>query len=378
MDVPSKCIPDGTPKDRGISFDDYHADFDRKWASSWGRKETMLRMHINRMLQSAQIVLSHPDIWGKVASGFLNAAKGRKKLLRSLEIAVTYRCNARCEQCSCRRDHDPVREKNELLTLAELQTVIDEAVDMGAFQFCINGGEPMLEEEKVFALLDYIKSRHHGYVHLCTNGTLLDASKVDRLARHKLDSVEMGFDSAFEEVHDANRVRGGYRKVFENIQRFRYRKVGVVLNTILTNQKVRSDDMLLTMKLAKEHGCMLQVTPCCLTGALRGRMDMMLTEQARFYFYWFLAQSRNNRSDLYSSLTRIKCPAGREKLGLQPYGDVVSCPLIQIRYGNVREKGLAAIQQDILADPYYGLDGSHGCLPAMSETFIRDRLSGDR
>lgn len=362
----------------GRSLASYHEDFDRKWATPAGRAATYARMHMNRVVQSARIVLSHPDIWGKVASGFVNAARGRKRLLRSLEIAVTYRCNAHCEQCSCRRDHDPVREKTELLTLAELQRVIDEAVDMGAFQFCINGGEPMLEEERVFSLLDYIKSRHKGYVHLCTNGTLLDDDKVDRLAKHGLDSVEMGFDSAFEDVHDANRVRGGYRKVFDNITRFRKRGVGVVLNTILTNQKVRSDDMLLTMDLAKKHGCMLQVTPCCLTGALRDRMDMMLTEQARFYFYWFLAQSANNRSDLYSSLTRIKCPAGREKLGLQPYGDVVSCPLIQIRYGNVREKGLAAIQQEMLKDPYYGLDGSHGCLPAMSETFIRERLSGDR
>ncbi len=362
----------------GRSLAAYHEDFDRKWASAWGRTLTYAQMHANRVVQSARIVLSHPDIWGKVASGFVNAARGRKRLLRSLEIAVTYRCNARCEQCSCRRDHDPVREKTELLTLPELQRVIDEAVDMGAFQFCINGGEPMLEEERVFALLDYIKTRHKGYVHLCTNGTLLDDDKVARLAEHHLDSVEMGFDSAFEDVHDANRVRGGYRKVFHNIEAFRKRGVGVVLNTILTNQKVRSDDMLFTMDLAEKHGCMLQVTPCCLTGALRGRMDMMLTERARFYFYWFLAQSTNNRSDLYSSLTRIKCPAGREKLGLQPYGDVVSCPLIQIRYGNVREKGLAAIQQDILADSYYGLDGSHGCLPAMSETFIRERLSGDR
>lgn len=362
----------------GKSLAAYHEDFDRKWGSAWGRVSTYARMHVNRVVQSAHIVLSHPDIWGKVFSGFVNATRGRKRILRSLEIAVTYRCNARCEQCSCRRDFDPVREKTELLTLAELQRVIDEAVDMGAFQFCINGGEPMLEEEKVFSLLDYIKSRYNGYVHLCTNGTLLDDAKVARLAEHRLDSVEMGFDSAFEDVHDANRVHGGYRKVFDNIYNFRKRGIGVVLNTILTNQKVRSDDMLLTMDIAKKHGCMLQVTPCCLTGALRGRMDMMLSEQARFYFYWFLAQSANNRSDLYSSLTRIKCPAGREKLGLQPYGDVVSCPLIQIRYGNVRTRGLSAIQQDILQDPFYSLDGSHGCLPAMSETFIRERLTGDR
>lgn len=60
----------------GRSLAAYHEDFDRKWASAWGRTLTYAQMHANRVVQSARIVLSHPDIWGKVASGFVNAARG--------------------------------------------------------------------------------------------------------------------------------------------------------------------------------------------------------------------------------------------------------------------------------------------------------------
>lgn len=356
------------------SFEAYHRDFDKAYATDMGRKLTFARMHWNRVVQSGRIVLSNPNLWGKVVKGFTNAARGKKRLLRSLEIALTYRCNAKCEQCSCRMDHDPQKEKEELLTIPELKGVIDQAVDMGAFQFCLNGGEPMLKEERVFTLLDYLKGKHTVYVHLCTNGTLLNEDKIRRLARHGLDSVEMGFDSAFESTHDANRVRGGYRRVFENIKLFRELGVGVVLNTVMTNEKIKSDDIILTMLMAKAEGCMLQITPCCLTGAFKGRLDKMLTEEGKFYFHWLLAQSSNNRSDLYSSLTKIKCPAAREKIGLQPYGDVVSCPLIQIKYGNVRKQSLEEIQRVMLEDPYYNLKQSQGCLPAMSETFIQERL----
>jgi MoaA/NifB/PqqE/SkfB family radical SAM enzyme len=99
----------------------------------------------------------------------------------------------------------------------------------------------------------------------------------------------------------------------------------------------------------------------------------MLTEETKLYFFWLLSKSWNNRTDMYSSLTVIKCPAAREKIGLQPYGDVVSCPLIQISYGNIREKSLREIQSEMLKNPFYN-NNVQNCLPAMSEPFIREYL----
>ena len=256
----------------------------------------------------------------------------------------------------------------------EFKNAIDQAVGLGAFQFTINGGEPMLEEKTVFSLIEYIKGHQGRYVHLCTNGTLLDDKKIQMLVDSGLDSIEIGFDSAFEIIHDTNRIKGSFKKILESIEICKKNNLKVVLNTILTNEKVLSDDIIYTFRLAKHLGCFLQITPCCLTGALKNRLDLMLTDEAKLYFHWLLSKSWNNRSDLYSSLTNIKCPAAREKIGLQPYGDVVSCPLIQIRYGNIREKSLKDIQQEMLRNPYYLLKKDQGCLPAMSEEFIKGYL----
>ncbi|MFH1563278.1 MAG: radical SAM protein [Nitrospirota bacterium] len=352
----------------------YHRDFDRTKNSRWRRKYTFLRMHINRTIQSAYIILNHPLIWPCVIRGFVSAVRGKSSLLRSLELAVTYRCNSRCEQCSCRLQFDSQKEKTQKLSLKEFQNVVDQAVELGAFQFAINGGEPMLEEEMVYDLTMYIKKHHGCYVHLCTNGTLLTKAKLEKLKECGLDSIEMGFDSAFEVDHDKNRIKGSYQKILDNIRFCKRLGIRVILNTILTNEKVKTDDIIYTVYIAKKLGCLLQITPCCLTGAFQNRMDIMLTEESKLYFYWLLGLSWNNRSDLYSSLTSIKCPAAREKIGLQPYGDVVSCPLIQIRYGNVREKSLKEIQLEMLKNPYYNLKKCQDCLPAMNEEFIRKYL----
>lgn len=351
----------------------FHRDFRRTASSRLFKKIMFARITLNRIIQSVWILYRNPIVVKKAISSAISALRGKDKCLRSLEIAITYRCNAHCSQCSCRLEYDPVREKAELLEINEIFSAIDQAVELGAFQFCINGGEPMLEKEKVFQVLDYVK-KHKSYAHLCTNGILLDEQTIRELKNHGLDSLEMGFDSSIEETHDRNRRKGSFQKILDNINHCHKYGIRVVLNTILTNDKVMSDDMIYTFLLAKKLGCMLQITPCCLTGALKNRIDKMLTKKAILYFYWLLSKSWNNRTDLYSSLTTIKCPAAREKIGLQPYGDVVSCPLIQIRYGNIRRKSLREIREGMMSNPYYSGSNAESCLPAMSETFIREYL----
>ena len=358
-------------------LDTLHREFDIVAESFIKTRMIFWRMHVNRIIQSVFILQRNPNIW-KMALAGLTRSLGNKSSLRSLEIATTYRCNATCEQCSCRLEFDKEREKKELLSIDEFKSAIDQAVDMGAFQFGINGGEPLLNEEAVFELLHYIKQKHNSYTHLCTNGYLLTPEKIAKLKELQLDSVEMGLDSAYEKVHDLNRMPGSFNKILENASEFKKHKILVVLNTVLTNEKVCSDDMVLTYMLAKKLNCLLQITPACLTGAFKNRRDQMLTERTKLYFHWLLSKSWHNRSDLYSSLTKIRCPAAREKIGLQPYGDVVSCPLIQISYGNIRHRSLRDIQEEMLKNPYYHLKETQGCLPSMSEEFIERYLFTDK
>ena len=57
-------------------------------------------------------------------------------------------------------------------------------------------------------------------------------------------------------------------------------------------------------------------------------------------------------------------------MGVQPYGDVVSCPLIQIVYGNVRDQSLVQIREKMLENPYYYEVSREGCLPSFNNDFI--------
>ena len=90
-----------------VKLKQYHEDFELVKASTFRQHIMFIRMHLNRIIQSFLILIQNPFIWKYALQGFLKALIGEKSLLRSLEIAVTYRCNSKCEQCSCRLSFDP-------------------------------------------------------------------------------------------------------------------------------------------------------------------------------------------------------------------------------------------------------------------------------
>ena len=143
------------PKDRAMRC---YKNFERTKSSRFLKSLMLYRIHFNRIAQSLFIVLSNPFIWRYIIRGSFMAAGG-KNTLRGFELAITYKCNSRCEQCSCRKAYDSEGEANKRLSAEEFKNAVDQAVDMGAFQFSINGGEPMLEEELVYDLVTYIKKQ---------------------------------------------------------------------------------------------------------------------------------------------------------------------------------------------------------------------------
>lgn len=324
------------------------------------------RSFINRVFQTGNVLIKSPYLIPIVIRNvFINALKGNS--LRSLEIAVDYNCNSKCEQCSCRLAYDPNKKR---LSLDEFKNVIDQAIELGAFQFNLTGGEPLLQVEEVIELIKYIRAKK-GYIHICSNGLLMTREVFDRLVSAGLNSLEMGLDSAIPDIHDDNRRENGYKKIMEVIGWAKKSDIIVILNTVSTHEKIKNHDMLALMKLVQNLGVYLQVTPPCVTGAWKNKTDILMNKDETEYFWWLMSRPQV-RTDMYSSFTSTRCPAAREKIGIQPYGDVVSCPLIQIVYGNIKNESLTRIREKMLENPYY--HKVTACLPAMDAKFINDYL----
>jgi MoaA/NifB/PqqE/SkfB family radical SAM enzyme len=325
------------------------------------------KINFNRFKQSIKVIFINFFLLPFIFRNYFILIFTKNYPLRSTEISLTYKCNATCEQCSCRLYYDPNKKR---LTIDEWKKAIDESIKLGAFQFNITGGEPLLFVDECLELIKYIKSKGR-YVHLCSNALLMNVDIMQKLKESGLNSLEMGLDSADEKKHNGNRQENSYKKIMETIKLAK--KVGIktiILNTIITHEKIKNHDMLALMNLAKGKGVILQITPPCVTGAWKNRLDILLNQRERLYLRWLLAKYPYSRMDTYSSYFGIRCPAAREKIGIHPYGDVVSCPLIQIIYGNIKNEELKKIREKMLENPYYHIVSREGCLPSFNRDFI--------
>jgi sulfatase maturation enzyme AslB (radical SAM superfamily) len=95
-----------------------------------------------------------------------------------LWIEVTGRCNLRCIHCYAEADgHHPRGLPTRVLTDA-----LDEAAEMGCRNLQLTGGECTLRPD-LRDLITHARSRDFEMVEIFTNGTLLDESLVEFLAR---------------------------------------------------------------------------------------------------------------------------------------------------------------------------------------------------
>jgi MoaA/NifB/PqqE/SkfB family radical SAM enzyme len=112
-------------------------------------------------------------------------------------IDLTYRCNNNCRHCwLVEPDRGDVRASE--LSTQEWIDIIDQARAMGAREWAISGGEPILREDFV-ELFDYITAKAASYS-LNTNGTLISPSIAQKLRRP--GDIMVAVYGATVEVHD--------------------------------------------------------------------------------------------------------------------------------------------------------------------------------
>lgn len=163
---------------------------------------------------------------------------------------VTYRCNLRCTMCGlCElREHSNPDE----LTTEEWKAVIKSARKLGTFIISISGGEPLLRKD----LEEIIRFAEENRIstHLCTNGTLIDIDRAKTLRESGIKTISISLDSAIEEVHDAIRGKGQFKKTIDGISNIRKvaPEIRISINTVITKSNYRGISKL--VPLAKELG----------------------------------------------------------------------------------------------------------------------------
>jgi MoaA/NifB/PqqE/SkfB family radical SAM enzyme len=141
---------------------------------------------------------------------------------------LTPLCNLRCKMCGQWGDHGKLKndriaeEARSIVPLERYKVIIDELAPQHPVTY-LWGGEPFLYPD-LMPLAKYMVDKGL-YVSVNTNGTFLE-QYAEQIVRDKWSTIFVSLD-AFEEVNDAMRGKGSYRKVvqgFEAINREKTRQ----------------------------------------------------------------------------------------------------------------------------------------------------------
>jgi len=183
-------------------------------------------------------------------------------------IQTTDRCNARCPQCGMRITEAFARST---LDTDAIKQTIDAAVRQGVQAISFTGGEPLLDPERLIALINHAGKAGIPFIRTGTNGSVFRqpesknfesrvAKLADNLAATPLRNFWISLDSAVDSIHEQMRgfpgVVAGIAKALPLFHRAGIypaanlginRNVGGAATRNLTRTAAGSDDAYLKM-----------------------------------------------------------------------------------------------------------------------------------
>jgi pyrroloquinoline quinone biosynthesis protein E len=274
----------------------------------------------------------------------------------ALLAELTHRCPLRCGYCS-----NPLQL---LPRAAELDTrtwrgVLEEAAELGVLQVHFSGGEPTARPD----LEELVGAAHRVelYTNLITSGVLLDAARIEALARAGLDHVQLSIQDSEEAAADATAGYPGHRKKLAVARELADAGLPLTLNAVVHRRNLARLEAIIA--LALELGAQrLEVAHVQYYGWARRNLGALLPTEAEFDAAARIVEAARVRlrgglridhviPDYHARYPKPCMDGwGRRFLGVTPSGAVLPCQAAEtipgLRFERVGERSLREIWLD--------------------------------
>jgi MoaA/NifB/PqqE/SkfB family radical SAM enzyme len=312
-------------------------------------------------------LLSNPRVIYRIARGFFRALVLRKNTLRTIDVLPTLDCQATCSMCSVARFRNG---KEGLLTLDDYESIAEQGARMGAVSVVFLGGEPLLAEN-ICELIRMFDSRGF-FVGLVSNGIAVTAEYAARLRAAGLDAIYFGLESVDEEENDRLRGhRGQCRKALDAVRMCREQGLIVGISTVFVPGS--TERLLGLLRYCEGNGLRVFLATLACVGAAEEMAGA--TEQSYEEVMALLRDHPRVTVDWSCSyFLRPRCSAGKEKLAITCYGNVLGCCLNHISFGNVKDEPLRRIWERAMKFSAFRKDTDR-CLAAFDEQYRADIMA---
>lgn len=253
---------------------------------------------------------------------------------------ITYACNQKCHYCIARAGAPDPDE----LSIEEIDTVLDELIELQVGLINITGGEPLLKKD--FALhIARRASENDIELELLTNGVLVTPEVAREFFEAGVQHAQVSLDCARADIHDDQRgVKGAWEKALNGIKNLRKAGIHVMVAAVMNSDTMEYFEE--TRQFLKEIGDSFKMGPVMPMG--RGESsECLLTPK----MYYELLEMRNTGEE--NQLTdfifcKEKCSIGTTPV-ISPNGDVYPCMLTkydELKLGNLRRTSIRSIYRN--------------------------------
>jgi len=323
---------------------------------------------IDRYLRAGYIFrffYRHPIAYYYVARGltYHYISKGQRRP-RNLVLKLLEGCNAHCSFCYAQYEN-PISTSSEL-SLEELKDVIIQAKKIGCYTVTLSGGEPLIYPH-LEEVVNFI-TRNRMIPFMATNGLAATPEVIGGLVKSGLCALNWSVHGPAEEHNRILDVPGAYEKLVRNAKEAVKLPLTNIVNHVLTPRSYRNGFLPEIIRTFMGMGFRaVSLLPVCMSG----NQDELLDDEALKYLD-NMAQKTYILMDT-KNYTEPICPAAREDVLVNNYGEVQPCPFIPITFGNVRQDSLGEIFRRIETHPMFQED-SPVCMPARDHEFIKKYL----
>lgn len=300
---------------------------------------------------SHRVFLKKPRLLMRVMNGFFRTLVLRQDTLRSVELALTYACQAQCHKCYSAK---LLKNGRKPLSLEEIRKIWEQCLALGAIHVNLTGGEPTLRPD----LMEIIKActPDRAMVSVVSNCMKIDEGTVAAMAQAGLNTLQASLDSSVPEVHDRLRgVPGTFDKVIQAARLCHRFGINICFSTVLSTETTSDkSQMWKLLELCERENAFLLICDSATVGGWDGQAEKMLTREDRnAALKELLRHPKARHHNLYNFRGRQGCPAGIEKIYITAYGDVTPCDLLHEPFGNLREEPLETIWKRMCRDPRF-------------------------
>lgn len=175
---------------------------------------------------------------GLVRSDRKTMANEFMKTPRSLDIAITNRCNLRCKYCS---HFSSAGDVGRDLPIEEWLRFFEELNRCAVMNVCLQGGEPFYREDLPDIIEGIVRNRMR--FSILSNGTLISEDIAAFLgSTGRCDGVQVSIDGSISITHDAFRGAGSFSKAIQGIRNLQKHDAPVSVRVTIHRNNVRDLD----------------------------------------------------------------------------------------------------------------------------------------